>query len=107
MSQAYHCPPTSLWQIDPATPKGFYFNRGVFYFGRKVENDMATEEARIRKAHKSSPGTDRLANAARLAILEKNIGVPVKRHRNPDDLSSPDQTKENEDEIVLLQAESG
>ena len=68
---------------------------------------MAEEEARIRKAHKSGPAADRLANAARLSALERNIGVEVKRHRNPDDFRSPDQKKEDQEEVVFLQAESG
>lgn len=62
---------------------------------------MAEAEAQIRKAHKSGAGTDRLVNSARLAVLEKNLGVEIKRHRNPDDLgsSSPDQSK---DETVVM-----
>lgn len=107
MSQTFHCPPTSLWQFDPATPKGFYFNRGVFYFGKKIENEMAEAESQIRKSHKNSSGTERLINAARLSALERNIGIPVKRHRNPDDISSkePDQ-KNKEEEVIFLTSES-
>lgn len=63
---------------------------------------MAEAESQIRKAHKNGSGTDRLVNAARLSVLEKNIGVPVKRHRNPDDLiNSPDQ--EHDETQVLSQ----
>ena len=70
---------------------------------------MAEAEAEIRKAHKRGTGTDRLAYAARLSALEKNIGVPIKRHRNPDELgfNQPGQTKEDQDETVFLQSESG
>lgn len=110
MSQAFHCLPTSLWQFDPNTPKGYYFNRGVFYFGRKVESEMADAEAQIRKAHKHGAGTDRLANAARLAALEKNLGIEVKRHRDPGDVvlesslePGQDTTK---DETIFLGRES-
>lgn len=74
---------------------------------------MAEVENQIRKAHKSSSGTDRLVNAARLAALEKNIGVKVKRHRDPiGDISvsasslEPDQDKISEDETVFLGRES-
>jgi len=78
----------------------------VFYFGRKVENEMAQAEAEIRKAHKSNPGTDRLAYAARLAALERNLGVQIKRHKNPDDLIV-EKKAENGDEVVFIKAESG
>ena len=66
---------------------------------------MAEAEAQIRRSHKSSSGTDRLVNAARLSALEKNIGIPVKRHRNPDIIApSPDQEKrkEDKDEVIFL-----
>ncbi len=70
---------------------------------------MAEAEAQIRKAHKSGAGTDRLANAARLSALEKNIEVEVKRHRNPDHISSnqPGQRTEDSDEILFVESESG
>lgn len=44
---------------------------------------MASAEARSRKGRKAGVAADRLANAARLAALEKNLGVPIKRHRDP------------------------
>ncbi len=69
---------------------------------------MAQAEAEIRKAHKNNPGTDRLANAARLSALERNLGVEVKRHRDPvsDQIVplSPDQDKN--DGVVVLARES-
>lgn len=107
MSQSFNCLPTSLWQFDPATPKGYYFNRGVFYFGKKVENDMAQAEAEIRKSHKNNSGTDRLVTAARIRALEKNIGIELKKHRDPGQVpleSEPGQ--HNEDEVVFLSEES-
>lgn len=107
MSQAYHCLPTDLWIFDPTTPKGFYFNRGVFYFGRKTENDMAAAENRSRKSRKPGPGTDKLAHAARLGALEKNLGIPVKRHRDPgaSEISNPfsdENEKAKKDENVVV-----
>ena len=84
MCQAYNCLPTDLWHFDPRTPKGFYFNRGVFYFGRKVSNEMQKAEARSRR-NRSGVTAERLGNAASLAVLEKYLGVPVKRHRDPGD----------------------
>jgi hypothetical protein len=107
MSQAYHCLPTDLWIFDPTTPKGFYFNRGVFYFGRKIENDMSAAENRSRKHRKPGPGTDKLAYGARLAALERNLGTPVKRHRdpNPSEISHPfakDDGEVKKDETVVV-----
>jgi hypothetical protein len=68
---------------------------------------MAVAENQIRKAHKKGSGTDRLVTASRLAALERNLGVPIKRHRNPDNISSPDHTKEDKDETIFLSSESG
>jgi hypothetical protein len=82
MCQAYNCLPTDLWHFDPRTPKGFYFNRGVFYFGRKVTNAMQKAEARSRK-NRTGATAERLGNAASLAVLEQYLGAPVKRHRDP------------------------
>lgn len=73
--------------FDPKTPRGFYLNRGVFYWGKNVENDMAAAENRSRKGRKAGPGADRLANAARLGVLERHLGVPIKRHRDPGNVS--------------------
>ena len=44
---------------------------------------MNAAEARSRKGRKPGVAADRLANAARLSALEKNLGVPIKRHRDP------------------------
>lgn len=44
---------------------------------------MSAAEARSRKGRKPGVGADRLANAARLAILERHLGTPIKRHRDP------------------------
>lgn len=44
---------------------------------------MQAAENRSRKNRKPGPGTDKLANGARLGALEKNLGVPIKRHRDP------------------------
>ena len=66
---------------------------------------MAAAEAQIRTSHKRGTGTDRLINAARLSALERNLGIPIKRHRNPDMLaSSPDQgtKKEDKEETIFL-----
>lgn len=44
---------------------------------------MAAAEAGSRNGRKPGKDVDRLANAARLRALEINLGVPVKRHRDP------------------------
>lgn len=70
---------------------------------------MADAEAQIRKAHKSGPGTDRLANAARLSALEKNLGVEVKRHRDPGNVGTTESSMkpgQEVDEVVLVAKES-
>lgn len=72
----------------PETPKGFYLNRGVFYFGRKIENEMDAAEQQSRKSKKPGPGTDKLARAARLKVLETNLGVPIKRHKDPGNVTN-------------------
>ena len=71
---------------------------------------MAEAESRIRKAHKQSSGTDRLVNAARLSALERNLGVAVKRHRDPGQVATaesqqePDQT--TKDQTIFIGRES-
>lgn len=72
--------------FDPATPKGFYFNRGVYYFGKRVEAAMNDAEARSRKNRKPGPGVERLVNGARLGALSKMLEVDIKRHRDPGDV---------------------
>lgn len=82
MSQAYHCPPSEFWCFDESTPKGYYFNRGVFLFGRMVDNEMSKAEARARKGRKPK-SAERLTNSARLGVLQKYIGGDIKRFRDP------------------------
>lgn len=70
---------------------------------------MAQAENQIRKSLKNGAGTDRLVNGARLQALEKNLGVAVKRHRDPGqpgttEFSQPGHT--TEDEVVLIAKES-
>lgn len=82
MSQTFHCPPSDLWCFDARTPKGYYFNRGVFLFGRMVEGQMQQAEARARKNRKGA-NAERLANGARLGVLEKYLGEKITRFRDP------------------------
>ena len=82
MSQAYNCPPSSFWCFDETTPKGYYFNRGVFLFGRMVDNEMQKAEARARKGRKPK-SAERLGTAARLGVLAKFLGTDIKRFRDP------------------------
>jgi hypothetical protein len=82
MSQAFHCPPSEFWCFDETTPKGYYFNRGVFLFGRLVENEMHKAEQQARKNRKPK-SAEKLANAARLGVLSKYLGTNIKRFRDP------------------------
>ena len=109
MTQAYNCLPTDLWIFDPTTPKGFYFNRGVYYFGRMVENDMNAAEQSSRKNRKPGVATDALANGARLGVLEKHLGIPMKRFRDPGNVSATesggkitDQPGKQKDESIII-----
>lgn len=69
---------------------------------------MAAAENASRRSKKPGPGTDRLANAARLAALEKNIGVAVKRHRDPGDVisgnpfSKPGEESNDKEETITV-----
>ena len=69
---------------------------------------MAAAENSSRKNKKPGAGTDRLANAARLSALERNIGVTVKRHRDPADVmsgnpfSKPDYKESNKEETITV-----
>jgi hypothetical protein len=94
--------------FDPKTPKGFYFNRGVFHFGTRIDNEMNAAEARSRKG-RTGASADRLSNAARLQVLEKHLGVPIKRHRDPGVVGGSSITdsemNKKEDKPVILQKE--
>lgn len=49
---------------------------------------MQEAENNSRKNRKGGAGTDRLANAARLGALERNLGIAVKRHRDPGNVNN-------------------
>ena len=57
---------------------------------------MATAEQNSRKGMKPGAAADRLANAARLGALGRNLGVDIKRHRDPGGVSQP--VDDNDDE---------
>lgn len=71
---------------------------------------MSAAEARSRSNRKPGPGVDKLANAARLGALEKEIGVAVKRHRDPGSIGAQPITfgqdgkkeKNDKDERIVL-----
>ncbi len=85
------------------TPRGFYLNRGVFYFGRMIENEMGKAEARARK-NRTGSSADALANGARLGVLERYLGVPIKRYRDPGNLKS--SAGGNKEETIVVKRES-
>ena len=59
---------------------------------------MDAAESRSRSGRKNDAGTARLANAARLRALELNLGVEVKRHRDPGAAISMNPFSEGENE---------
>lgn len=69
---------------------------------------MANAEAASRKSKKPGPGTERLANAARLSALEKNLGTAIKRHRDPGDVmsgnpfSKPGEESSDKEETITI-----
>lgn len=73
---------------------------------------MAAAEANARKNRKAGPGTDRLANAARLGVLEKHLGIEVKRYRDPGDVGgAPERAetrdgKQDKDETIVVGRET-
>ena len=99
MSQAYNCLPTDLWTFDPTTPKGFYFNRGIYYFGRLVEGEMKAAEANARKNRKGAVA-DRMANAARLGVLGKHLGEEIKRHKDPGNVQNRNPNRQHGSEAL-------
>lgn len=69
---------------------------------------MAQAEAQSRKNKKAGAGTDRLANAARLKALEKNLGIPIKRHKDPGTVTNMNpfvqgkDSKDDKDETITI-----
>ncbi len=60
----------------------------MFHFCRKIEGDQNIAENNSRKNRKPGRDVDRLVNAARLRILELALGVPMKRHRDPGNVTN-------------------
>ena len=78
-----------------------------------VENDMQIAENNSRKNAQGAAG-DRLANAARLGALEKHLGVPIKRYRDPGNVGGKenpfhksDIDRSDQDEVIVVGKESG
>jgi len=71
---------------------------------------MNEAERISRKGRKPGPGVDRLVNSARLGALSRNLGIEIKRHREPDQVDNGDPStrpkrkpsNEDKDEIVKL-----
>jgi len=69
---------------------------------------MNKAEQTSRKSRKPGAGTDKLAYAARLGALEKNLGTAIKRHRDPGvaDLANPfkKESDSNKDSTVVVES---
>lgn len=57
-----------------------------------VQSEMDAAEQASRKNRKAGVGTDALANGARLGVLEKHLGIPVKRFRDPGTVGSMNES---------------
>ena len=90
------------------SPKGFYLNRGIFRFCEKIEADMNAAERVSRKNRKPGEGVDQLARSARLRVLEQNLGINIKRHRDPGNVTNTNpftqgkDAKENKDTSTIV-----
>lgn len=75
-----------------------------------VENEMQAAENRSKSGTPGAAGV-RLANAARLGVLEKHLGVPIKRYRDPGNVGNarPSAPKEetDKDEVIVVAIEGG
>ena len=69
---------------------------------------MDRAESGSRKGRAAGAAADKLAFAARLGALEKNLGVPVSRNRSVGNISNTDPTRQHsdaasdKDEVVVL-----
>ena len=71
---------------------------------------MDAAEAKSRKGRTPGEGVDRLANAARLSALEKNLKTPIARNRSIGVITNTDPTKQHgspdhfagKDEVIVL-----
>ena len=69
---------------------------------------MNQAENNSRKGRKADGSTDRLANAARLGALSKELGVDIVRNRSVGHISNTDPTKQHggessdKDETIII-----
>ena len=70
---------------------------------------MAAAEQSSRNNRKAGAGTDKLANAARLKALEDHIGIAIKRHKDPGNVTNynpfhqgKDAAREDKDESTII-----
>lgn len=84
MTKAYKTLPSEIWGFDQGTPKGFYFNRGVWLFGSMVDSEMNKAENAARKRHGKKKGNaDKFIASERLRVLGKFLKEDIKRFREP------------------------
>lgn len=71
---------------------------------------MDEAEARSRKNRKKGAGVDKLVRTARLAVLSKYLGIELKRHKDPGNVTNTNPfvqgkdaaEKDSKDESVVI-----
>lgn len=56
----------------------FYFDRGLYWWGKFVENKMDEAEQAIRRSMKNRKGTDTFVMSQRIAIYNRLLGLDDK-----------------------------
>lgn len=116
MAQAYHRMPSEIYGVAGAT--GFFFDRGIFLFGRYVEGEMSAAEERASNAMFARSNRER----AFAACMGDDMGVSSAGFADPfttgaiDTQYSPDvgarklkrrsKSRDNEEADELLWSES-
>lgn len=98
MAKAYRTLPSSLWGFNPAKPRGFYFNRGVWLFGTMLDSEMSAAESAARKRHGTN--ADKFINSERLRVLGKYLREDIRRFREPGNVKAPNRVNMDAKENV-------
>lgn len=76
--------PSDLYEIEWPLAR-FYFNRGIYKWGKFVENRLEEVEATVRNQMKNRRGTETFVTSQRIAAFNKIFGLSVaSAYRQPD-----------------------